>query len=80
LFSNASNYPEKMVEEKIMLEFGTKNSQKIDFFLTKSKTKSPKNLNYTKDKIGPWYIYAQKRIKEKEIILRPVEREQTSVF
>jgi hypothetical protein len=46
-------------------KFGTKNTQKIHFFPKILRSKSPKNLNYTKGTIGPWYLYAEKRIKEK---------------
>jgi hypothetical protein len=66
------NYLEKKLGPKI--------PKKSTFFQKFSRTKSPKNLNYTKGTIGPWYLNAQKRIREKKIILRPVERVKTPVF
>jgi hypothetical protein len=64
-YSKASNYPEKMVEEKkIQKKLATKNTQKKTSISLKSRKLKPKNLNYTKGTIGPWYLYAQKIIKE----------------
>jgi hypothetical protein len=45
---------------------GPKIPKKFTFFQKISSSKSPKNLNYTKGTIGPWYLYAEKRIKEKK--------------
>jgi hypothetical protein len=48
--------------------------KKSTLFPKISRSKSPKNLKYTKGTTRPYYLYEQKKIKDKIIILRPVER------
>jgi hypothetical protein len=81
-YSKASYYPEKMVKEKKLFKknLGPKILEKMTFFTKNSKSKSPKILNYTKGTKLASYLYAQKKIREKKIIQRPVERARTLFF
>jgi hypothetical protein len=44
---------------------GPKIHKKSTFFPKISRSKSPKNLNYTKGTTTPYYLYAQKKLRKK---------------